>query len=84
MKTFKEYLKEVANVSTGLGVRGLGDVSGVPAGDISNYAASNAVAPPVAQNMIDQHNAMHNSISAVQAGMDADTKDNIMKPGKKK
>lgn len=84
MKTFREYLEELTNVSAGLGVRGLGDVSGVPAGVISNYAAANATTPPVAQGMVDQHNAMHNSISAVQAGMDADTKDNIMKPGKKK
>lgn len=81
MKSFREYLEELTNVSAGLGVRGLGDVSGVPAGDISNYAAQNATAPPVAQGMVDQHNAMHTD--ALKAGIDADTKDNILKPRKK-
>ena len=84
MKSFKSWLNEVANCSAGLGVRGLGDVSGTPGGDISSYASQNASAPPVAQSMVDAHNAMHMGVAAVQAGMDADTKDNVMKQGKKR
>lgn len=81
MKTFRQFLEETpANVSAGTGVRGFGDVSGNPMGDISNYAAANASAPPVAAAMVDQHNAMHTA--ALQAS-DADTKDNLLKPKKK-
>lgn len=45
MKKFCEWLAEEGaptNVSSGLGIRGLGDVTGTPAGSISNYAAANA------------------------------------------
>lgn len=44
IKTFASWLSEDAptNVSAGEGVRGFGDVSGQPAGSISNYAAANA------------------------------------------
>lgn len=85
MKKFKRWLTEITNCSAGPGIRGMGDVSGTPGGDITNYAAQNASAPPVAQAMVDAHNAMHGvGIATVQAGMDADTKDNVMKPGKKK
>ena len=84
MKTFRAWLTEVTNTVVGTGVRGLGDVTGTPAGDITNYAAYNASQPPAAQSMVDQHNAMHMGVAAVQAGMDADTKDNVMKAGKKK
>lgn len=79
MKTFKAWLTEITNTVVGTGVRGLGDVTGTPAGDITNYAAHNAAQPPVAQSMVDQHNAMHMGVAAVQAGMDADTKDNVLK-----
>lgn len=79
MKTFKAWLTEITNTAVGTGVRGLGDVTGTPAGDITNYAAHNAAQSPVAQSMVDQHNAMHMGISAVQAGMDADTKDSGLK-----
>lgn len=82
MKTFKEFLEETpANVSAGTGVRGFGDVSGNPTGDITNYAAANASAPPVAAAMVDQHNALH---TGMLDKSDADTKDNVLKPTKKK
>lgn len=44
IKTFTSWLSEDAptNVSAGTGVRGFGDVSGQPAGSISNYAAANS------------------------------------------
>lgn len=76
---FKTWLFENAptNVSVGAGIRGLGDVSGQPAGDISNYAAANASTPAPAADIVNQHNAMH--VDALKAGMDADTKDNILK-----
>jgi len=32
--------------------------------------------------MVDAHNAMHMGVSAVQAGMDADTKDNVLRKKK--
>lgn len=80
MKPFKNWLNEVANMSSGLGVRGLGDVSGSPTGDISAYAAANAATPPASQDMVDQHNGMHTD--ALKAGIDADTKDNILKKKK--
>ena len=82
---FKTWLFEgtPANVSSGSGVRGFGDVSGMPAGDISNYAAANASAPPAAGDMVNQHNSMHVGVSTLKAGMDADTKDNIMNKKKK-
>lgn len=43
MKSFKDFINEdgPANCSAGSGVRGFGDVSGQPAGNISNYAAIN-------------------------------------------
>lgn len=77
---FKTWLMEVANVSAGAGVRGFGDVTGQPAGDISNYAAANASTPAPAADIVNQHNAMH--VDALKAGMDADTKDNILKKKK--
>lgn len=82
MKTFRAWLAEVTNTVVGQGVRGLGDVTGTPAGDITNYAAYNASQPPVAQTLVDQHNNMHMGVAAVQAGMDADTKDNVLKKKK--
>lgn len=79
---FKNWLMESTNASAGAGIRGFGDVSGQPAGDISNYAATNASTPPQAQGMVDQHNSMHVGIATVQAGMEADTKDNVLKKKK--
>lgn len=80
MKPFKNWLNEVTNTSSGSGVRGLGDVSGSPSGDITSYAAANASTPPQAQDMVDQHNGMHTD--SLKAGIDADTKDNILKKKK--
>ena len=82
MKSFKAWLTEITNTVVGPGIRGLGDVTGMPAGDITNYAAHNAAQPPIAQSIVDQHNAMHMGVAAVQAGMDADTKDNVLKKKK--
>lgn len=65
MKKFKCWLKEVTNCAAGSGVRGFGDVSGNPAGDISSYAATNAQMPPAAQPMVDQHLALHNNTDAL-------------------
>lgn len=72
-----------ANVSAGSGVRGFGDVSGTPTGDITNYAAYNASDTSrndAVSSVVDQHNAMH---TAALEASDADTKDNILKPKKK-
>lgn len=85
MKTFKKFLEETpANVSAGTGVRGFGDVSGNPAGSINSYAAFNASdnsRTDAVNGIIDQHNTMHTG--SLEAS-DADTKDNILKPTKKK
>lgn len=84
MKTFCQWIKESSPAnSTGNGIRGLGNVSGVPGGAISNYAAFNASDTTVS----DAVNAMHaatNNTSDVKDGNDADTKDNILKAGKGK
>lgn len=83
MKSFRQFLEETpANVSSGLGVRGFGDVSGNPAGAINTYAAANASAPPIAADMVAQHLDLHNAPTVgdgtIEAGIDADTKDNIL------
>lgn len=84
MKTFCQWIKESSPTnSTGSAIRGLGSVSGVPGGTISNYAAFNSSDTSVS----DAVNAMHsitNNISDVKDGTDADTKDNILKTGKSK
>jgi hypothetical protein len=66
MKNFKSWLAETStNVSAGFGVRGLGDVSGQPTGDISNYAMSNSSEQEKltnnTQQMIDDHNNIMNN-----------------------
>lgn len=82
MKTFCQWIKENAPTNgTGDGIRGLGNVSGVPGGTISNYAAFNSSDNSVTAAV----NAMHaatNNINDVKDGNDADTKDNILKAGK--
>lgn len=80
MRTFRAWVNESTNCSAGSGIRGFGDVSGQPAGDITNYAAANAQTPAQAQGLVDQHNAMHTD--ALKAGVDADTKDNVLKKKK--
>jgi hypothetical protein len=84
MKTLKQFLDETpANISAGTGVRGFGDVSGTPTGDITNYAAFNASdnsRADAVNGIVDQHNAMHTD--SLEAS-DADTKDNLLKPKKK-
>jgi hypothetical protein len=64
MKTFKKWLLEdsPANSIAGGGIRGMGNVTGDPNGDITNYATNNAteqgqVSSDV-QSMIDSHNNM--------------------------
>lgn len=90
MKSFKQWIVEntPSNVSAGIGIRGLGDVTGNPTGDISAYAAANAATPPAAQAMVDQHNALHNgtmNTSDNVMGYDGgDTKDQILNPKAKK
>jgi hypothetical protein len=82
MKTFKNWLKEdgpANGIGSGGGIRGLGNVTGDPGGGISNYAAQNAAAPPAAQALIDQHNAMVNT-DAVGGDI---TDGNIKKGGSK-
>lgn len=71
MKKFCEWLKEEgpSNVSAGLGVRGLGDVTGTPGGDISNYAASNAAEAP---------KPFTNTVDGVIGYEGGDTKDQIL------
>jgi len=79
MKTFKQFLESApANVSSGTGIRGFGDVSGTPGGNVSNYTSQNAVTPPVAQQMVDQHVELHNTTD--QVGGDI-TDGNIKKGG---
>lgn len=85
MKKFKEFISESpTNVSSGLGIRGFGDVSGDPKGSLSNWAAQNAVTPPPGQDLIAQHLDLHTSTSSVDAGINSDTKDNILHIGKVK
>lgn len=63
---FKKWIFEAAptNHSVGPGVRGLGDVSGQPAGDISNYAAANAIeSADTAKDLLKQHTAAHKKAS---------------------
>lgn len=85
MITFKEFISESpTNVSSGLGIRGLGDVSGDPKGSLSNWAAQNAATPPPAQDLINQHLDLHTSTSSVSSGINSDTKDNIIHAGKVK
>ena len=80
MKSFRTWIEEATNCSAGIGVRGLGDVTGEPKGDISAYAAANASSPAPTQDMVDQHNGLHTD--ALKAGIEADTKDNILKKKK--
>lgn len=70
IRRFKSWLFEDAptNMSVGTGVRGLGDVTGQPAGSISNYAAANAA---------DSQN-ITNGISLFN-NYPADTKEQILK-----
>lgn len=88
MKTFRSWLKEdgpTNGIGSGGGVRGLGNVTGDPGGDLTGYAAQNAAATPPAQSMVSQHMDMHGmGVSSLQAGMDADTKDNVLRSGKGK
>lgn len=59
---FKRWFTESAptNVSAGYGVRGLGDVTGKPAGDISNYAAANAIEnADTPKDLLKQHASLH-------------------------
>lgn len=74
MKKFCDWLKEEgpANVSVGLGIRGLGDVTGEPKGSITNYAAANAAEAP---------KPFINTSDGVMGYEGGDTKDQIM--GKK-
>lgn len=71
MKSFKQWLVETspANVSVGLGIRGLGDVTGTPGGDISNYAAANAAEAP---------KPFTNTVDGVIGYEGGDTKDQIL------
>jgi len=84
MKTFCQWIKESSPTnSTGGGIRGLGNVTGVPGGTISSYAAFNAADTSVS----DAVNAMHaatNNTGDVKDGNTADTKNNILKVGKGK
>lgn len=75
MKPFKKWLNELTNVSAGLGVRGLGDVSGTPAGSISAYAAANAAEAP---------KPITNTVDTVVSYEGGDTEDQIMNRKKKK
>lgn len=62
IKNFSSWLSESAptNVSAGTGVRGLGDVTGQPAGSISNYAAANAIANGDSpDDILKAHRSMH-------------------------
>lgn len=82
MKKFSQWVSESApaNVSAGLGVRGLGDVSGQPAGDISNYAAANAEeSAKIAAALATTNNS--NGAMGYEGG---DTKDQILKPSIRK
>jgi len=84
MKTFCQWIKEsLPTNSTGGGIRGLGNVTGVPGGTISSYAAFNASDTSVS----DAVNAMHattNNTGDVKDSNTADTKNNILKVGKGK
>lgn len=79
MKTFSQWVSESApaNVSAGIGVRGLGDVTGNPAGDITNYAAANAAE----QARITAELGINTS-DGVIGYEGGDTKDQILKPGR--
>jgi len=83
MKTFCQWIKESSPTnSTGGEIRGMGNVTGVPGGTISSYAAFNASDTSVT----DAVNAMHaatNNINDVKDGNTADTKNNILKAKKK-
>lgn len=64
MKSFKDFISESpANCSAGSGVRGFGDVSGQPAGNISNYAIANnaeSISDLDQQNhILAAHNSLH-------------------------
>jgi hypothetical protein len=82
MKTFCQWIKEnvPANSTGNGGIRGLGNVSGVPGGAISSYAAFNASDTTVT----DAVNSMHATTNNNSISNDADTKDNMMKIGKVK
>lgn len=77
MITFKQWMTEESptNVSSGTGVRGFGDVTGNPAGDISNYAATNAATSTQIANSLAAH---INSLNDIKASMDTDTKNDIL------
>ena len=81
MKTFCQWIKESSPAnSIGNGaIRGLGNVTGVPGGTISSYAAFNASDTTVT----DAVNAMHAATNNTDNDKDADTKDNILKAKKK-
>jgi hypothetical protein len=75
MKPFKQWLTEITNGTAGIAVRGLGNVTGDPAGSISAYAARNAAeAPKPFMNTVD-------SVVGYEGG---DTEDQILNKKKKK
>ena len=77
MKKFRQWIIEhmPTNVSSGMGVRGFGDVTGNPAGDITNYAAANAAEQ--ARIAADLGINTSDGVISYQGG---DTKDQILKP----
>jgi hypothetical protein len=79
MKKFRQWIAEdgaPANSIGGGGLRGLGYVTGVPGGDISNYAAANAAeaAKLTASNSTD-------SVLSYSGG---DTEDQVLKVGRRR
>jgi len=69
MKTFKAWLSEDAPTNSlggGEGIRGVGNVTGIPGGDYSNYATNNIAdqskVSSTVQSMVDYHTGMHDDI----------------------
>lgn len=81
MKKFSQWVSESApaNVSAGLGVRGLGDVTGQPAGNITNYAAANAAESAKIAAALTTNNA-----AGAMGYEGGDTEDQILKVTRRK
>jgi hypothetical protein len=80
MKKFRQWIAEDGGPANSIGggdaIRGLGNVTGVPGGDISNYAAANAAEAA--------RLAPLNKVDTVLSYSGGDTEDQVMKLGRRR
>jgi hypothetical protein len=79
MKKFRQWIAEdgpANSIGGGDAIRGLGNVTGVPGGDISNYAAANAAEAAKL--------ASSNKVDTVLSYSGGDTEDQVMKLGRRR